>query len=125
MRKLVNHEQFFGKIDLKNQTIPIDFYQIVDTIKMKITYDPKKRKKTLENRGLDFADASFVFKTAVYEIEDTRKDYGEKRIIAVGHLAERIVIIGYVQRGNAKHIFSMRKANEREIKKYQEQFEES
>jgi len=43
----------------------------------------------------------------------------------VGHLAKRMVIIGYVQRDNTRHIFSMRKANEREIKKYQKQFEES
>ncbi len=92
---------------------------------MKITYDPKKRKQTLEDRGLDFKDASFIFKDAIYEIEDTRKDYQEKRIIAVGHFKERMMIIGYVQRGDKKHIFSMRKANEREIKKYQKQFEES
>ena len=36
---------------------------------------------------------------------------------AVGHLAGRMVVIGYVQRGNSKHVFSMRKANEREAKK--------
>jgi uncharacterized DUF497 family protein len=92
---------------------------------MRITYDPNKRAKTLEERGLDFADASLVFKGAIYEFEDTREDYQEKRIIAVGHLAGRMVIVGYVRRGNTRHIFSMRKANEREIKKYQEQFEES
>lgn len=92
---------------------------------MKITYDPNKREKTLKERGLDFLDASIVFKGAVYEFEDTREDYQEKRIIAVGHIADRMVIVGYVKRGNTRHVFSMRKANEREIKKYQEQFEES
>ncbi|MCC2666709.1 MAG: hypothetical protein K0S63_625 [Gammaproteobacteria bacterium] len=97
----------------------------METIKIKITYGSKKRKQTLEDRGLDFKDASFIFKDTVYEIENTRKDYQEKRVIAVGHLKERMMIIGYVQRGGEKHIFSMRKANEREIKKYQKQFEES
>lgn len=92
---------------------------------MKVTYDSNKREKTLKERGLDFIDASLVFKGAVYEFEDTREDYQEKRIIAVGHLAGRMVIVGYVQRDNTRHIFSMRKANEREIKRYQEQFEES
>lgn len=92
---------------------------------MKITYDPNKRKKTLDERGLDFLDASLVFDGAVFEFEDTREDYQEKRIIVVGHLAGRMVIVGYVKRGNTKHIFSMRKANAREIKKYQEQFEEN
>lgn len=46
-------------------------------------------------------------------------------MIAVGHLVGRMVIVGYVKRGNSRHIFSMRKANEREVKKYQERFEES
>jgi len=92
---------------------------------MNISYDKNKRKKTLLERGLDFRDAVLVFEGAVFEFEDTRQDYQEERIIAVGHLAGRMVIIGYVNRENTKHIFSMRKANEREVKKYQEQFEES
>lgn len=92
---------------------------------MKITYDSGKRKKTLDERGLDFADATVVLEGAVFEFEDTREDYGEKRIIAVGHLAGRMVIIGYVSRDQTRHVFSMRKANEREIKKYQKRFEES
>lgn len=92
---------------------------------MKITYDPNKRKKTLEDRGLDFDDAEIVFEGEVYEFEDDRKHYGEHRMIAVGHLSERMVIVGYVERGETRHIFSMRKANEREAKKYQERFEKS
>lgn len=92
---------------------------------MKITCDPNKRAITLEERGLDFMDAALVFEGAIFEFEDIRKDYGETRMIAVGHLAERMVIIGYVQRGKSRHVFSMRKANERETKKYQKQFEKS
>jgi hypothetical protein len=92
---------------------------------IKITFDPEKRIKTLEERGLDFEDATIVFEGGVYEFEGTRCDYGEERIIAVGYLSGRMVIVGYVQRGSARQIFSMRKANEREIKKYQEQFEKS
>jgi hypothetical protein len=92
---------------------------------MKITYDPHKREKTLNERGLDFIDASIIFKGAIFEFEDTREDYHEKRMIAVGHLVGRMVIVGYVQRGHTRHIFSMRKANEREIKRYQEQFDEN
>ena len=92
---------------------------------MRITCDPNKRKKTLEERGLDFMDAAVIFEGQIYEFGDSRKDYGEQRMIAVGYLADRMVIVGYVQRGKTKHIFSMRKANEREAKKYQERFEKS
>jgi len=48
------------------------------------------------------------------EIEDDRKDYGETRMICYGHLAGRLVVVVYVQRGEARHIVSMRKANDRE-----------
>ena len=92
---------------------------------MKITYDPNKRKKTLEERGLDFDDAIVVFEGEAYTFEDDRKNYGERRMIAVGYLAGRMVIVGYVERDETRHIFSMRKANERETKKYQERFEKS
>lgn len=81
---------------------------------MRISYDPDKRQKTLDERGLDFEDAPLVFAGLTFEVEDTRRDYGETRILCFGHLAGRLVVIGYVPRGAARHIFSMRKANERE-----------
>ena len=79
-----------------------------------ITYDPAKRKATLMSRGLDFEDATLVFEGLTAEIEDTRQDYGERRIICFGILHGRLVVIGYTPRGLVRHIFSMRKANERE-----------
>ncbi len=81
---------------------------------MRITFDPTKRDKTLSERGLDFADAALIFAGVTLEIEDTRKDYGETRVICYGMLEGRIVVVGYTPRGEDRHIFSMRKANERE-----------
>ena len=81
---------------------------------MRVTFDPAKRAKTVAERGLDFADAALVFEGVALEIEDARKDYGETRIICFGRLAGRIVVIGYSARGADRHVFSMRKANERE-----------
>jgi uncharacterized protein len=57
---------------------------------MRVTFDPVKRAKTLTERGLDFADASLIFAGVTVEIEDTRKNYGEKRVICYGLLAGRI-----------------------------------
>jgi hypothetical protein len=79
-----------------------------------ISYDPSKRDKALADRGLDFVDAVVVFDGLTVEVEDTRKDYGEKRIICYGLLAGRMVVVGYTPRGTVRHIFSMRKANDRE-----------
>jgi uncharacterized protein len=81
---------------------------------MRITFDRVKRAKTLTERGLDFADAALIFAGVTVEIEDTRKNYGEKRVICYGLLAGRVVVVGYTPRGADRHVFSMRKANERE-----------
>ena len=81
---------------------------------MRITFDSVKRAKTLTERGLDFADAALIFAGVTVEIEDTRRNYGEKRVICYGLLAGRVVVVGYTPRGADRHIFSMRKANERE-----------
>ena len=81
---------------------------------MRVTYDLEKRERTLDERGLDFEDAEVVFAGVTLEVEDTRKDYGEVRIICYGLLAGRMVVIGYTPRGADRHVFSMRKANARE-----------
>ena len=84
---------------------------------MKITYDEKKREATLKDRGLDFADAPLVFAGETFEFEDTRKDYGERRILCYGTLGELKLLVGYVQRGDTRHIFTMRRCHEEEWKK--------
>jgi len=81
---------------------------------MRISYDPAKREATLAERGLDFADAALVFAGVTLDIEDLRRDCGETRIICYGRLEGRIVAVGYAPRGAVRHVFSMRRANERE-----------
>jgi uncharacterized DUF497 family protein len=53
---------------------------------VRITFDPAKRNRTMAERGLDFADAGIVFAGVTLEIEDTRRNYGETRIICYGLL---------------------------------------
>ena len=89
---------------------------------MSVTYDPVKRAWTLANRGLDFEDAALVFAGQTAEVEDTRKSYGELRIICFGLLNHRLVVIGYTPRGNSRHVFSMRKANHREQARFAPHF---
>ena len=81
---------------------------------MRISFDPTKRGNTLEERGLDFKDAQEVFKGVTVEVDDERKDYGERRVLCFGLLCGRLVVVGYTPRGAVRHIFSMRKANDRE-----------
>ena len=81
---------------------------------MRMTFDPTKREKALAERGLEFMDANIVFQGVTLEVEDIRKAYGEQRIICFGLLAGRMVVVGYTPRGADRHIFSKRKANDRE-----------
>lgn len=48
------------------------------------------------------------------EVEDARRNYGERRILCFGLLEGRMVVVGYTQRGPLRHVFMMRKANDRE-----------
>ncbi|MBU2857699.1 BrnT family toxin [Acidithiobacillus ferrooxidans] len=85
---------------------------------MRIEFDPDKRDKTLAERGLDFARAGEVFAGVNVTAEDARFDYGEPRFITVGVLDNRMVVMVWTPRGEARRIISMRKANEREIAKF-------
>ncbi|MBB1074714.1 BrnT family toxin [Rhodoferax sp. 4810] len=85
---------------------------------MEIEFDPDKRNKTLIERGLDFADAHQIFAGRYFTAADTRENYGELRYITVGQLHDRMVVIVWTPRGNHRRIISMRKANERERKRY-------
>lgn len=40
---------------------------------MQVTFDPIKRAKTLVDRGLDFADAIFVFEGSLWRLKMTAK----------------------------------------------------
>lgn len=70
-------------------------------------------------------DAEHVFSGRHFTFVDERKDYGEIRQITVGLLQGRMMVVGWVQRGDNRHVFTMRKANERENSKYRQQLEQS
>ena len=86
---------------------------------MKITYDLAKRAAALRNRWLDFKDAVVVFQGVTVDQEDVRFDYGETRMVTVGLLDSRMVVIAWTPRGDTRRVISMRKANQREQAKYE------
>lgn len=90
---------------------------------MAISYDPAKRDETLAERGLDFEDAEQVFAGPQYEFADTRRDYGEVRITTIGFLERRMVVVVWTERGEDRHVISMRKANDGEQRKYKDRMD--
>ena len=86
---------------------------------MTLTWDEAKRQATPSERGLDFADAGEVIDGIKFQFVDDRTDYCETRITTIGLLANRMVVVIWTRRPDSRHIMSMRKANDREHKRYQ------
>lgn len=91
---------------------------------MHYEWDEDKHSRNSTKHGLDFADAGRVFAGRCVTFADDRFNYGEKRLVTLGTLAGRVVVIAHTPRGDeATRIISMRKANRREQKIYQERLE--
>ena len=86
---------------------------------MKSEWDEAKNRKNLEKHGLSFEDAEQVFSGPCVTFEDDRFDYREQRLITLGLLAGRLVVIAHAPRDEGTRIISMRKGNRREQKAYQ------
>ena len=85
---------------------------------MKISFDPAKRQKTLDERKLDFSDAPRVFRGFTLTWPDTRMDYGEDREITIGILGMTVVVLVWTDRDESRRIISMRKASDNEREEY-------
>ena len=91
---------------------------------MNVTFDPAKDAANLAKHGFSLLDAvGFEWETAVVW-PDTRRDYGEPRMVALGYIGLRIMSVVFVDRPpeqpTERRIISLRKANTREVKHYAE-----
>jgi uncharacterized protein len=85
---------------------------------MKIEYDAAKSRRNAERRGLHFADAMELLSGPHVTRHDTRRDYGEGRVVAYGLIRGRMHVCVYTLRGEVYRIISLRKANRREVDAY-------
>ena len=93
---------------------------------MKFEWDEAKNRNNFAKHGPDFADAERVLTGPCVTFVDSRFDYGEVRLITLGLLAGRAVVIAHAPRGeDTTRIISMRKANRREQKIYQKRLGEN
>lgn len=90
---------------------------------MKYDWDENKSRLNVVKHGLAFADAESVFAGPCVTFVDDRFGYGEERLITLGLLAGRVVVVAHTPRGGLTRIISMRKANRREQRIYQERLE--
>lgn len=95
---------------------------------MTFDWDPAKSDQNLAQRGFDFAFAVLVFAGTSVEFDDTRRDYGEHRVIALGHadgipltvvFTDRVAVDG----GIVRRVISARVSSRKERRRYAESLE--
>lgn len=92
---------------------------------MKLEWDDNKKQLNYEKHGLSFSDAEIVFLSETITFLDDRQEYGEERLITLGELMGRVVVVVHTVRDHGIRIISMRKANEREKKIYYERLKKN
>jgi uncharacterized DUF497 family protein len=88
---------------------------------MQFEWNARKHEQNLAKHGVGFDSIyDFDWDHAVIA-PDQRRVYGEQRLIAFGSICGRIYICVYTMRGETRRIISLRKANAREEKIYEEE----
>ena len=82
-------------------------------------WDEAKREANFTKHGVDFADAGGLDWNAALTIDHTRS--GESRHLTYAPIANRLHAMVWMERANRIRIISLRRANNREIKRYAEE----
>ena len=88
---------------------------------MDISFDSAKSEKNVLVRGISFELAAGFEWGGALIVEDLRKDYGERRFQALGLIENRLHMMVFTPRASKAHVISLRKANKREVKRYEAQ----
>jgi hypothetical protein len=90
---------------------------------VKITFDPAKDAINRAKHGVSLSEAADLDWDRVLAKMDTRADYGEPRQIGYGPIGRRLYCVVFVERRSTVRIISLRKANRREIARYEAQID--
>lgn len=83
-----------------------------------IDFDPAKSARNERERGIAFERfADLDFETAI-AIEDSRKEYGERRLRVLGTIDGKLHAAVITPRGETIRVISLRRANKREERAY-------
>ena len=90
---------------------------------MKTTYDPVKSFVNVRKHGLHLSLAEAIDWSEVMCAPDDRSDYGELREIGYAPIGQRLFCVVFTQRGDVFRVISLRKANNREMTRYEKALE--
>jgi len=85
---------------------------------VKITFDPTKNSANIAKHGVSLTIAADLEWDSAMTWADGRRDYGEARLIGLILIEARLYCVIFTDRGNTRRIISLRKANEREVRRY-------
>lgn len=82
-------------------------------------WDPSKHESNLRTRGIGLDEAALIFEGVVIEWPDTRSDYGEVRMNAIGEANGKVLRVTYTMRGQVVRIITAWKANQKDRQRWQ------
>ena len=85
---------------------------------MYIEFDPAKDEANIAKHGVSLMLAVELEWDTALSWPDTRRDYQEPRIVALVLQGSRLYFVAYVDRGAVRRVISLRKANNREVRRY-------
>ncbi len=86
---------------------------------MRYTWDERKNRRNIEHHGIAFKDAVRIFDGPTVEQVDTRFEYGEVRVYAIGLVNGLEIAVIYTDRDHdARRIISARRAEPHERRYY-------
>jgi uncharacterized DUF497 family protein len=88
---------------------------------VRITFDEAKNERNVATRGISFDSAAAFEWDSALIIEDTRADYGERRFQSLGFIGDKLHMLVFTPRAGNVHMISLRRANKREITRYEAQ----
>ena len=87
---------------------------------MHIEFDSAKDMANQRKHGVSLSVAEELDWEAALVWIDDRFEYGEMRMIALAPKTEILYYVAFVDRGEARRVISLRRANRREVKHYVE-----
>jgi uncharacterized DUF497 family protein len=92
---------------------------VVTNKSLKIVFDPAKSEKNARERGLPFSLVEdFEWETCQTQ-DDLRFPYPEPRRVSVGYIGHRLHVVCHTPIEGGIRVISFRKANSREIRRYE------
>jgi uncharacterized protein len=83
-----------------------------------MTYDPAKRRSNKGKHAVDLAECDSVFDGPMLTREDDSRHYGEQRLVSLGWLKDRVVVLVWTDRIDGPRMISCREATVYEQEAY-------